>query len=442
VRRVLIVSFHFPPANTIAALRVGKFAKYLPEFGWKPLVLTVNRNDVVPQTLAVEISADNVLRTPYWDFRGMARRFLRTYVKSTPAIVKSSHTSNRLVVRALYRFIRRRLPLSDDRLIDFAIGWYPYAVRAIQRIMQDPSHQVDVIFSSCGPPTVHLIASSIHRRFHIPWVADFRDLWSLNHTVHRPYIIQILEERIERITLRGAAHLVTVSEVLADQLRAFHRKDVTVIPNGFDEEDYDVFVQPLERLTITYTGNINDIQHRNPSVLFAALARLKACGLINRETFCVRFVGFNLDGVAELADKFGVQDLVELLPPVPYERSVVLQKESAALLLLEWNHPSAAGVTTGKVFEYLGARRPILAICYPNGAIASLLQKTGAGVVATGINDVECLLKRWIKEWTTRKTIMTGYKPCLEQIRQYTRRAGAKRLGRLLNEVVAKQRRQ
>jgi len=230
LHRVLIVAFFFPPINVVGSVRPAKFAKFLPEFGWEPTVLTVDNFSTRPATMPLEMSADNVARVVYRDpvafFIHRLRRPARegTWEGSGTATAKTR----------LYSVARKIFDINVVRMPDRALPWYLSAVRNGSQVLA--RQHFDIILSSSPPPTVNLIASTLARRARVPWVADMRDLWTMNHSFHRSQPWQALEENLERRTLKQASRLLTVSPILAEKLRTFHGKPSDSITNGFDPD--------------------------------------------------------------------------------------------------------------------------------------------------------------------------------------------------------------
>ncbi len=235
------------------------------------------------------------------------------------------------------------------------------------------------------------------RTFDIPWVADFRDLWADDPYAARPAWRQPIDRIAERLTLRDASALVTISPYLARQLERVHRKRVEVVFNGYAEEDFPempVADGTAGPLTIRYTGSIYR-GFRDPSPLFAAIAMLED-GL--RQEINVEFFGDSSAGVAGLAAMHGIADRVMVHPRVPYRTALSLQLRADALLLLQWNDKLDEGSVPAKLFEYLYARRPILAICYEQGMAAQLIRERRAGLVANAPERIRDQLRVWIRQ--------------------------------------------
>lgn len=432
-RKVLVVAFEFPPTGGIGAVRIGKFAKYLPEFGWEPMVLTADRPEAAPQTLPVETDGANVFRAESFILSSVVYDGLGGEEHLSPYSTPKGARWRRLAHRAL-KLLKPiyTLPVLE-RLVADPIGWYYYGTKLGQQILR--SSHVDVIFSSSNPPTAHFIAAHLHRKTGIPWVAEFRDLWVDPYNA-RSRAYEFVERQLEKTVLRGAALLVAASEPHARLLEAFHHKQTAVIHNGFDDEDYRERVPLLPKFTVTYTGNIYPGK-RDPSVLFQAISAMKREGQVSPDDFEVRLLGGKtLENLRATANRLDLGDMVKICGRVPFRESIRHQQESTALLLLEWDDPRAAGVYSGKVFEYLGAGRPIIAIGYRHSVIGRLLRETGTGVLVDDVETAKQVLSQWLVEWRERGRIVSGWQPKDNAIRAYTRREQTERLARVLDEVA------
>ncbi|MCL0096233.1 glycosyltransferase [Thermodesulfovibrionales bacterium] len=435
-RKVLIVSFRFPPLNNIAAVRIGKFAKYLPEFGWEPIVLTVNEMKGYPQTLPMEIDEANIIRTPYFALAPLIRSKL-----ADDEIAPSQKISKGLNWRErVYQLIRlTRFIYSRPEVTFFTNehwGWYSYAMKKGLEVIK--KSKIDIIFSTFGYEMMpHFIASRLHQRTGVPWIAEFRDPWTFNNPyIKKPQPFHFMTQQLEKRVMKGSNLLISVSEPLAKDLEAFHSKKTIVIPNGFDEEDYTENIPLTSKFIITYTGTISPGKG-DPTPLFKAITELKHEGQLSTDDFEVRFFGSN---VAEILsppiEKYCLQELVKVYSLVPFKESIKKQKESVVLLLLRWNDPRDKGMYTGKFFEYLGAGRPILAMAFKGGEIDKLLIKSGCGIVLNEPDEIKALLLKWLQEFRQYGEIISHYKPNWEVVKQYTRREQTRKLAAAFDKVV------
>lgn len=382
--RVLIVSYRFPPYNSIGAVRVGKTAKFLARFGHDVRVLTA-RDQPLDPSLEVEIAPGHVHATPWLNVNAPAE--LASGGRQRVREHGFARQGRGAVIRRLGGLYRSVVNLPDGQ-----VGWYPFAVRAGTRLLR--GWRPDLIFASAMPFTSLLVARRLSRRFGVPWVAEMRDLWDYGDPAPGTAWRRPLEARLERRTLGSARALVTVSEPLAETLRGRYGKPVQVVLNGYDEEDRPAQVAPRDPrapLEIVYTGMVYEGK-RDPSPLFAAIRDLGERGRRVR----VSFYGRYLDVVRGLAERHGVADRVALHGSVPYREALRIQAAADALLLLLWNDPRERGVFTGKFFEYLAARRPILAIGPDDNVAACTIRARGAGEVAGEAGEVRRVLEGWL----------------------------------------------
>jgi len=431
-KRVLIVSFNFPPTSNIAAVRVGKLAKYLPQFGWEPIVLTADNVKEWPQTLPVEIDEANIFRTPYFALDSSLYRNLGGSDLTSPRSSSRKYSWKKPLYKAL-RLTRPIYTLSIFHpLVSDPIGWYPHAVKKGREILK--KYEIDAIFSSYSPSTSHLVASRLQRSSGIPWIAEFRDLWALNPYTRKIPVFQFLEKRLEKRVMKGSSLLIAASEDMAEQLETLHAKKAVTIHNGFDEEDYAENVPLTAKFTITYTGRVYPGK-RDPTLLFEAVKELRDEGKVSPQTLDVRFFGDkSLTTLSAPIEKYHLGGMVKICDLVSFKESIKRQKESTVLLLLEWNDPKAKATYTGKLFEYLGAERPILAIAYRGGAINNLLAESGTGVLVDEVQMMKESLSRWLDEWQQLGRIVSYWKPRADVIQRYTRKEQARKLAQLLEK--------
>jgi glycosyltransferase involved in cell wall biosynthesis len=400
--RLLVVSFAFPPYNSIGGVRVGKTAKYLTRFGHDVRVLTARDQPFEP-TLPVELPAEKITYTRWLTLRRSApmaearptpsdqNRTAAPASRNRGAPAESSQTDAPAATRGLRQLLARHV----KALLDFPdsnAGWLPYAVSEAARLAK--GWRPELIFASSPPPTSLLVARQLGKRFGVPWVADLRDLW-LDHPYYdQPAWRARLEARLERRVLGSAAGFVTVSQPLADRLREKYGREAAVVLNGYDGADYPEDSAPPRGgpLRILYTGMIYP-GRRDPSPLFAALRLMGG----RAERVRVVFHGFFLESARNLAREHGVEHLVEVNPPVPYHESLRMQTEADVLLLLLWSDPTERGVYTGKLFEYLGARRPVLAVGGVATVAADLVRERRAGAALDDPAAIAAQLTDWIK---------------------------------------------
>ena len=380
--KILLVSFFFPPYNAIGAVRAGKLARELVAAGHEVQVLTA-RNQRLPKNLAVEVPGEFVHATAWLNVNSLPLMMMsRQRDKYDGGSTKLS-----MVTRVLANAYRTLTNFPDGQ-----IGWYWPAKAEGRKILRN--WRADLIYASAPPYTGLLVARQLSRSSGIPWVAEFRDLWTDNHYLKQPRWRRALESQLERRALAAARGIVTVSEPLATILRRKCTAPVISVPNGFDPQDFpqNRNSPPADQLVITYAGLVYP-GRRDPTPLF------KAIRLLGEEAkrVKVRFFGRVLPEIQLLAEQEGVAASVEVLGSVSFRESARIQRDSDILLLLLWNNPSEEGVYTGKLFEYLGAQRPILAIGLERGVAADLIRSRGAGLICNKPEEIADQLRTWLR---------------------------------------------
>lgn len=373
--RVLIVSYYFPPAAGGGVQRVLAWAKYLPRYG-----------------VDVDVLAPD---DPGWLQQGGLEpppgvKVHRARNRSPRAVVPGQELARR---RGLRRIVRR-IALQPRRLLfpDIHIGWSIAAVPEGRRAVRERG--IDVVLSSSPPKTTHVIAARVAARAGIPWVADYRDSWldlphlRLDKTAVR--IRHALDVRYANRLMRRARTATTVSEPLAADLRRRHPwLDVHALPNGFDfEQETDLPEPPPlaggvgrgERFVVSYTGNF--FGRQSPQTFLRAVAQLLGRRPELTDRMVVRFIGQLKPADHRLIDGYPpLQRVVERLDFLPHREILAEQRAADVLFLYVAPGRGSQGVYTGKVFEYVAAQRPILALVPADNVCAELVQAAGTGTV-------------------------------------------------------------
>ncbi len=419
MRRVLVIAYYFPPLGLSGVQRVAKFVKYLPVHGWQPTVLTAEPAGYFAYdgTLLeeVECAGVDVHRTSSWD---PTRLFGRRRTVALPA------ESQRRWLAALSQF----LFVPDNK-----IGWLPHAVWAGRRLLSQ--RPFDAIFSSAPPYTAHLVAARLSRRSGLPLVLDFRDDWVGNprHVYPTP-LHRALHQWQERYVLRASRHAVAINAQMQQGLverntAAGFTPSVSVIPQGYDPEDFrqGPALRAKGKMRLLYTGVFYDAQ--TPDFFLKALARLVACSPEARQQIEAVFVGLLPEASQRLATDLGIADLVRYEGYVTHEKAVAQQLAADVLWMTIGRRPGAESISTSKLFEYFGARKPILALV-PEGAAREALRPYGAACVVEpdDVAAIEDALADFFAAWRSGRLPV----PNESYAQQFDRRELAGRLAHCL----------
>ena len=402
--------------------RATKFARYLPEFGWQPHIITVK--DILyyatDSSLLDEISHLNIIRTGSLDPARLAK--LLPY-SGGQAGARSKMGGRMSALPVFFRHIFYP---------DSKIFWRPFAQQKIRSLRR--RIQFHAVFSTAPPISSHLIAAKTG----LPWVADFRDYWTIGDGIYAPTALHKKKYRqiMQRITKR-AVKITAVSRPIADSIRETaaetDRHKIVVLPNGFDPNDFQA-VTPgqFKKFTIVYSGNLNS--KRSPVNLFRALESIFAerPGLQNKIQciFIGRHFELNLPPLSH-----NLQTIVKYHDYVPHAESLSYTL-GADLLLLLLASDSAPGVLTGKIFEYLGTGKPVLAII-PRHVAAYRLLKDKPNCFIADPDDVPSIKKTLLQILALflEKAGKTGYSGNIpDWLQKYTRQFQTQQLAELLDE--------
>ncbi len=408
---------YFPPAGGAGVQRPLKFASHLPALGIETHVLAPDD----PQW----VHRDTELAVPTQAWVHRARYFGPRGLKPAEVLHGKAGLERRRAQAALFG---RRLLVPDEN-----VSWNMTAIPTAIRIAR--SERIDVVLTTSPPASVHLIGAAVKAASGAKWVADLRDsLVAHPHRRAESRLVRAKEktgEGVAKLVAAKADAVVAAADAIADEARALSPKGrVVTIANGCDFDDFAGLAHHASsRFRITHTGSF--FGKRDPRPFLQAFAD---SGL---EDLVARFVGDFRSSDREFLEALALGDRVELLEYVPRRRSLALQRDSEALLLLI---PDAGGrgrgVLSGKVFEYLAAERPILAAVPPDGAAAQLIRETGAGVVAAP-DDPDAIREALVSlhaRWRAGELNGTPLSP--EQRERLSRGARVEELAELLRSVA------
>ncbi|MBV8636793.1 MAG: glycosyltransferase [Candidatus Eremiobacteraeota bacterium] len=364
MRRLLFLSYYTPPRAGVATTRTRQLVRYLPEHGWEVQVVTAE----------LPGADENVIQTPYLDLSAAVKQAVGFGSKSAHATlgVAVAPKGQRLSLKQrAFSFGYTLLNYPDPE-----VGWFPRGRGVVGELLR--SGRFDAILSSSPPFTTNLILASLTPK--IPWVADFRDLWS-DSGYYGSGVRNAVDSVLERWTLRSVDAVTTISEPLARVLRS-HRKDVPVevIPNAFDPEEWaGVPFELGDACTFLYAGQFFQ-GRRDPRPLFEAIRSLIDDGTILADEVRVDLYAKSEAWLTQAIEVNRLQPVVRVMGFVSREAVMAAERRANRLLVLLWEGANTEGIVTGKLFEYLGARRPILAVGGPErSAIDDVLTTTQSG---------------------------------------------------------------
>ena len=419
LKRLLIITYYWPPTGGSGVQRWVKFSKYLPEFGWQPVVYTPENPEQLArdESLLKDIPAcAEVIKThisePYEIYRRLTGGKAGQEVNPVNAQRKSWK-------QRLSLWIRGNCFIPDPR-----VGWVRPSVRFLKKYLRE--HPVDAVVTTGPPQSVHLIGLRLKKELGLRWIADFRDPWTemfyykhlgLSAAADRRH------RRLEQAVLDGADKVISVSPPVAADFQAKTQTPVVLITNGFDESDFKAEesgagAAAVPPFRLVHTGLF--AADGNPLNLWDALAERCAADADFRARLQIRLAGKVDAAITDAIRARGLGDNLVELGYLPHDETVREQRAADILLLPLRREPEYAKVLPGKIFEYLAARRPVLGIGQEDGAAASVLRDTAAGEMFDWDKKEELL------------AFLDAEHPQTAGIEKYTRRALTERLAEVL----------
>jgi glycosyltransferase involved in cell wall biosynthesis len=433
MRRVLIIAnlFHSAP-------RISEIATCLPSFRWIPTIVTPPLNSVdrerfdFPNDFSERV---RIMEAPYaGDIFCYWRRIFKRFKYDTDESI-TEQIKQRMGINSQQSLVDRLMRIYQTFFAfpDTERTWKKPALKVVHAQMAAGDY--DLLMSSSPFPTSHIIAARLKATYGLPWIADFRDLWSLNHNYPFTSIRRYFEKRLEIATLKDADAITTVSDDLAEKLKTLHTAPVAVIRNGFRDELAQTGKSLLpDKFTLIYTGSIypgkQDIEK-----LFSAMAGLIHKGIIDPDRFKLMIYGPKRAWLKPLVERKRLNKVVSLCGMVNRPVALEAQRRAHLLVLLDWEDPAEKGVFTTKLFEYLAAGRPILCTGgFSGSCVHALIDETKTGRWALLPEQIETVLKDYYQEYLTTGTI--SFKGDKKKIDQYSFSNSTKELASLFERYA------
>ena len=437
MKRVLIISYYWPPTGGSGVQRWVKFAKYLPSEGWQPVIYTPENPEqlAVDASLEAEVPAEaEIVKTRILEPYEMYKRLLRKSGHSKEAVeVNPVNAQNKTFLQKVAMWVRGNLFRPDPRCL-----WIGPSVRFLKNYLKE--HPVDLIVSTGPPQSMHMIGRRLALETGLPWIADFRDPWTKIFYFKHLSMTKATKrwhERMEKKVLDDATCVVAVSPLVQQEFQAMTQTPVELITNGFDECDFheEPFAMatggPDIPFTITHTGLF--AADGNPTVLWDVLAEKCASCPEFKKLLSINLIGKTDEQIIKAIEAAGLGENLHDMGYQSHARATEEQRKASLLILPLRKEPEYKAVLPGKLFEYLASWRPVLGIGQPDGAMSMILNNTKTGVVL---------------DWEDRKSIARYIDMCWEKhmagqltvenadISQFTRRNLTRRMAQLFYRVT------
>jgi glycosyltransferase involved in cell wall biosynthesis len=424
-KKILIISYYWPPAGGPGVQRWLKFVKYLPDFGIEPHVY-VPKNPTYPlldEKLVADVSDKAIIvKKPIFEPYGLAALFSKKKTKKISSGIIPNKKKQSWVEKMLI-WVRGNLFIPDARLF-----WIRPSVQFLSKYIQE--HQIETVITTGPPHSLHLIGMELKNRHKINWITDFRDPWT---TIGYHDKLQLSNwaakkhKQLEKQVLNSCDQIIVTSPTTKKEFEALTSKPISVITNGYDVEQISKKLLD-EKFTLAHIGLF--LSERNPRILWKSLAELVKENKAFSEKFELKLIGAVSDSVLETIKEFKLERFVNHLGYVSHEVALQEQRCSQVLLLIEIDSEQTNCIIPGKLFEYLVSERPILAIGPEKADFASIIKETNTGTFFT------------YEEKDALKTQLLQYFEAFQSqslqvhavgLQKYSRRALTKELATILN---------
>ncbi|MEI8085377.1 MAG: glycosyltransferase [Paludibacter sp.] len=430
MKKVLIITYYWIPSGGSGVQRWVKFVKYLREFGWEPIIYTPENPEFpsLDHSFESDIPTDiTVLKTPIWEPYNVYRKL--THKENEP--IKAGFISENKKhgwKDKLSVWIRGNFLIPDPRRF-----WIRPSVKFLTSYLNE--NPVDAIITTGPPHSMHFIGLGLKKNFpNLPWIADFRDPWTnifFYKDLKIGWLADKIHHRLERKIIQSTDCLLVVSQGMKDEFEVLLPKRLEIISNGYDDTDFQIEKTELDKkFSISHIGLLTPKQ--NPYILWKVLSEICYDNEEFRSNLEIQLVG-NVDfSVLQSLSQFGLEKQLNKIAYLPHNEAIVKQQASQILLLLLMNEPGNKCILTGKLFEYLAAKRPVMAFGPTDGDAASVLYNANAGEMI----DFE-------DEKTTRNLILNYYSQFKDNklylnsksVERFTRKSLTSELAMLLNNL-------
>lgn len=423
MKKVLIVTYYWPPAGGPGVQRWLQFSKHLPEFGFQPIVYKPKNPSYPIRDISLEISPEvEVIEKSIFEPYSFAELLSKSDSKTiSSGIIKSKKKQS--WKERLMLYIRGNFFIPDARVL-----WVKPSISFLKDYLQ--KHQIETVITTGPPHSLHLIGLGLKKIYpQLQWIADFRDPWT---TIGYHSALKLTEKSkqkhlaLENQVLNSADQLITTSFQTKAEFEEKTKTPIEVITNGF--EDISVHAELSENFTVAHIGSL--LNDRNPEVLWKVLAELVEENPVFKDFFELKLIGKVSESVLESAYTAGLKNYISVVGYLNHKDAVESQRSSQMLLLIEINKPETRGIIPGKLFEYLASQRPILAIGPKDWDAGKIIAKTSAGNYFT--YDEKLKLKSYIE--ASFKAFLNGKLTTqTKNIEQYKRKNLTRRLSQLIN---------
>lgn len=432
MKKVLIITYYWPPSGGAGVQRWLKFVKYMRDFGWEPIVYTPENPEapVIDNSLEKDIP-DNltVIKRKIWEPYTAYKKFIGQKKEQKINAGFLSENKKPGLSENVSVWIRGNLFIPDARKF-----WIKPSVKFLTNYLKN--NLVDAIISTGPPHSMHMIALGLKQRLGIPWLADFRDPWTNIDFYEDLKLIKRADKKhhkLEKEVLKNADSVVLISRGMADDFNKIYQRNYEVITNGYDSDDISngSKIELDRKFSISYIGTM--VKTRNPISFWKAINQIINLNKEFAKNIEIKLIGKIDYSVQQSIKEFQLQKYITKINYLPHNEVIKLQKQSQVLLLLINNTPNAKMILTGKFFEYMAAHRPILCIGPPDGDAVRILKETNSGL-QSDFQDVIKIKENILNFYQLYKN--QELSSDIKNIENYSRKGLTNRLVNILNGIA------
>lgn len=423
-KKVLIISYYWPPAGGPGVQRWLKFVKYLPDFNIEPIVYAPENATypITDESLQKEIPETiTILKQPIKEPYAVASLFSKKQTKSLASGIIPTKKKQSMLHR-LMLFIRGNFFIPDARIF-----WVQPSVDFLSNYIVN--NQIETVITTGPPHSVHLIGLALKRTLKVSWIADFRDPWT---TIGYHKSLKLMayaknkHQKLEDSVLNTAHHIIVTSPATKKEFASKTKQPITVITNGYDVS-HTRKVEKADSFVLAHIGSF--LSERNPKILWKVLAELIATNPEFKNSFRLELAGIISDAVLTSIKSFGLMPYTKNLGYLSHEQAQQLQRSARVLLLIEIDSEDTKAIIPGKLFEYMVSDTPILAIGPKDADVSGLIKNTNTGVYVEASDEVN--IKKHLLNYFTAFQDRT-LKVNAVGLEQYSRKMLTKQLAEII----------
>ncbi|APH18610.1 glycosyltransferase [Clostridium botulinum] len=440
MKKVLIIAYYFPPLGWSGVQRTLKFVKYLKDFGWQPIVVTVGKTrfSISDKSLLNEIPEDvEVIRiddVKFKDITDEIKERMREYSKYSFNIISDENlkVEYEKEIESTLEKLRNLFLLPDGNAV-----WANNVVREISNRIN--LNNISIVYTTSAPYSTHLVGYYLKKYYKLPWIADFRDEWTNNpyYNFDVKNIRYKIEKNLEKSLIDFSDKIITTTSMARDnyiKLFNLHQNKAITITNGYDEEDYMLLNHSKVNAKFSVVSNGSFYLDRNPYTFLKAIKNILRMKLIKEDDIEIIFIGTIENEIKNNIEAMDINNIIKYEGYMPHLKSLHKANSANLLLLVVGREDKVKSIFPGKVFEYLRLKKPILALSPRKSVVEELLNETKSGINVEydDIKSIENSVLEYYNNWKYEKRFQLNE----NEIKKYERKNLTKKLAEIFDGIL------